>query len=110
MMADAFTQIIIHVPFTQAIRLRAILLKAARGEFSPGRLRVYANFANIVDFADAENTRPHLDISLLEETAVTEYPLRVAAFTNVNSLSLFFVSSFIRPWRLLRVDLSFLFR
>jgi hypothetical protein len=52
---------------------------------------VYANFPNIIDFSDAEGTRPHLDISLLEETAVTEYPLRVAAFANVSTLSLFFV-------------------
>jgi hypothetical protein len=71
--------------------LRAILLKTARGEYAPRRLRVYANFPNIIDFSDAEGTRPHLDISLLEETSVTEYPLRVAAFANVSSLSLFFV-------------------
>jgi hypothetical protein len=56
-------------------------------------MRVYANFPNIVDFSDADSTRPHMDIALLEETAVVEYPLRVAAFANVNTLSLFFVSA-----------------
>lgn len=46
-----------------------------------------------MDFAEAELTKPQLNISLLEgETGVVEYPLRVAAFTSVNSLSLFFVS------------------
>ena len=46
-----------------------------------------------MDFADAENFEPHLDMSILEgDTSVTEYPLRVAAFANVSSLTLFFVS------------------
>jgi PITH domain len=45
-----------------------------------------------VDFADAEQTKPQLNISLLEgAVGVTEYPLRSAAFANIHSLSLFFV-------------------
>jgi hypothetical protein len=60
---------------------------------TPRHLKIFANYANIIDFADAENTKPHLDISLLEgETEAVEYPLRVAAFTSVHSLSLYFVS------------------
>jgi hypothetical protein len=59
---------------------------------TPRRLRVYANRANIIDFSEAEDVQPSLDISLLEgETSVTEYPLRLAAFASINSLSLFFV-------------------
>lgn len=64
-----------------------------RGEVTPRHLRIYANHPTIVDFADAETTKPQLNISLLEgETGVVEYPLRVAAFTSITSLSLFFVS------------------
>ncbi|KAG5635714.1 hypothetical protein H0H81_010339 [Sphagnurus paluster] len=85
-------QIIIHIPFTQNVRIKSMLLKLGRGEVAPRRLRIYANHPTIVDFADAEERRPHLNISLLEgETGVVEYPLRVAAFTSVTSLSLFFV-------------------
>ena len=63
-----------------------------RGEVTPRRLRVYANRANIIDFSEAEDVQPSLNISLLEgETSVTEYPLRMAAFSSINSLSLFFV-------------------
>jgi C-terminal proteasome-interacting domain of thioredoxin-like. len=59
----------------------------------PRRLRIYANHPSIVDFVEAETAKPQLNISLLEgEAGVTEYPLRVAAFTSINSLSLFFVS------------------
>lgn len=44
-----------------------------------------------VGFDEAESLKPHLDIALLQgQDSVTEYPLRVAAFSNVFSLSLFF--------------------
>ncbi|KAH8113876.1 DUF1000-domain-containing protein [Phellopilus nigrolimitatus] len=84
-------QLVIHVPFTQNVRVRSILLKLGRGELTPRHLRIYTNHANIVDFDEAESTRPQLNISLLEgATTVTEYPLRAAAFANVHSLSLHF--------------------
>ncbi|KAF8187072.1 galactose-binding domain-like protein [Mycena galopus ATCC 62051] len=87
-------QMILHVPFTQNIRLKSILLKLGRGESTPRHLRIYANYPTIVDFADAESTTPQLNISLLEgETGVIEYPLRVAAFASITSLSLFFGDS-----------------
>ncbi|EGN92874.1 hypothetical protein SERLA73DRAFT_116725 [Serpula lacrymans var. lacrymans S7.3] len=87
-------QMIIHVPFTQSVRLKSIIVKLGRGEVTPRHLRLYANYPNIVDFADAEVTKPQLDISLLEgETGVVEYPLRVAAFANISSLSLYFSDS-----------------
>lgn len=93
------------------MRLRSLLLKlgawldifsislcnvrvifAGRGEIAPNHLRVYANHPNIVDFSEAETTKAHLDISLLQgESNVVEYPLRVAAFASINSVSLFFV-------------------
>lgn len=64
-----------------------------RGESAPRHLRIYANHAQIVDFDAAEETRPQLNITLQEGAVnVTEYPLRSAAFANIHSLSLFFVS------------------
>ncbi|RDB30662.1 hypothetical protein Hypma_005785 [Hypsizygus marmoreus] len=84
-------QIIIHVPFTQNVRIKSVLLKLGRGEHAPRHLRIYANHPTIIDFADAESVKPQLNISLLEgEIGVIEYPLRVAAFTSITSLSLFF--------------------
>ncbi|GJJ15077.1 hypothetical protein Clacol_009352 [Clathrus columnatus] len=62
-----------------------------RGELTPRRLRLYANRPSIVDFTDAESIQPQLDIQLSEaQIEATEYPLRVAAFANVTSLSLYF--------------------
>ncbi|KAI9509249.1 PITH domain-containing protein [Russula earlei] len=86
-------QLVIHVPFAQNVRVKSVLLKLGRGAATPRRLRIYANRANIIDFSEAEDVQPSLDISLLEgETSVTEYPLRQAAFASTNSLSLFFIS------------------
>ncbi|KAG7094789.1 hypothetical protein E1B28_005604 [Marasmius oreades] len=86
-------QIVIHVPFTQNVRIKSILLKVGRGESAPRHLRVYANHPTIVDFQDAETTKPQIDITLLEESHVVEYPVRVAAFASINSLSIFFSDS-----------------
>ncbi|PPQ89233.1 hypothetical protein CVT25_001312 [Psilocybe cyanescens] len=87
-------QLIIHIPFTQNVRIRSVLIKMGRGELTPRHLRIYANHSTIVDFSDIESTKPQLNISLLEgETGVVEYPLRVASFVSVHSLSLFFSES-----------------
>lgn len=84
-------QLIIHVPFTQNVRVRSILLKLGRGEVAPRHLQIYANHSTIVDFAEAEDISPHLNITLSEgETGVVEYPLRATAFANVHALSLYF--------------------
>ena len=65
---------------------------AGRGDTTPRRLRLYANHANIIDFSEVDDVQPSLNISLLEgEIGVTEYPLRMAAFSSINTLSLFFV-------------------
>lgn len=112
------------MPFSQSVRLRSVLLKlgklngrdrmsmdfevfsltislSGRGELTPRRLRIYANRPNIVDFSEAEDITPQLNISLLEgDSGVTEYPLRTASFANIHSLSLFFVC----PCRLSSID------
>jgi hypothetical protein len=88
-------KVIIHIPFVQNVKIKSIVLKLGRGEVTPRRLRIYANRPNIVDFSDAEaGVKPQLDLSLLEgETKAVEYPLRVAAFSSINTLSIFFVRS-----------------
>jgi len=84
-------QVVIHIPFTQNVRLRSISLKLGRGELAPRHLRIYANHAMIVDFEDAEVTKPQLNVTLQEgEVGVIEYPLNTPAFTNIHSLSVFF--------------------
>ena len=67
---------------------------AGRGELAPRHLRIFANHATIVDFEDAEVTKPQLNVTLQEgEVGVIEYPLNTPAFANIHSLSVFFVST-----------------
>ncbi|CEL57487.1 PITH domain-containing protein CG6153 OS=Drosophila melanogaster GN=CG6153 PE=2 SV=1 [Rhizoctonia solani AG-1 IB] len=83
-------ELILHVPFSRNVRVRSILIKTARGEAQPRRLRVYANHPAGLDFAEAESTRPQQDISLLEgEGGVVEYPVKAATFANIISLTMF---------------------
>lgn len=73
--------------------LSSLPARPGRGELCPGKLKIFANSPHIVDFTDAESIRPQLDIRLRQgETTVVEYPLRSAAFANIHSLSLHFVS------------------
>jgi len=84
-------QLVIHIPFAENVRLRSISLKLGRGELAPRHLRIYANHATIIDFEDAEATKPQLNITLQEgEAGVIEYPLNIPAFANVHALSVFF--------------------
>jgi len=86
-------QLMIHIPFIENVRIKSILLKVGRGDVAPRHLDIHLNHPNIVDFSDAETLQPHLKFALLEgETGVVEYPVRVAAFSSVHSLSLFFTN------------------
>jgi len=86
-------QLMIHIPFTENVRIKSILLKVGRGDMAPRHLDIYLNQPNIVDFSDAETLQPHLKLALLEgETGVLEYPVRMTAFASVHSLSLFFTN------------------
>lgn len=117
-----YMQLIIHVPFTQNVRIRSILLKlgecstdmlgysvtyvnTGRGEVAPRHLQIYVNHNTIVDFAEAEAITPQLNITLQEgEVGVVEYPLRAATFANVHSLSLYFVRARCASAALLSAD------
>jgi len=84
-------QVVVHIPFTQNVRLRSISLKLGRGELTPRHLRIYVNHTTIVDFEDAEVTKPQLNVTLQEgEVGVVEYPLNTPVFANIHSLSVFF--------------------
>ncbi|KZO94204.1 DUF1000-domain-containing protein [Calocera viscosa TUFC12733] len=87
-------QLIIHIPFVEQVRIRSIFLKPARGELAPQRVRVYVNRPFGVYFSDIDDLKPQQDVSLLEgATEVAEYPVRVAAFANVSSVTLLFSDS-----------------
>jgi len=87
-------QVVFHIPFVQGVRIRSIIIKTGRGEICPSRLRVYVNHTAIVDFTDAGVMKPQMDFTLLtDQSNVTEYPVRITSFVNVNTLSLLFSDS-----------------
>jgi len=84
-------EMILHVPFTQNVRVRSVVLKLGRGELCPRRLRLYVNAPDGIGFSEVESTKATQDISLLEGAeTVAEYPVRVSAFASVSSVTLFF--------------------
>ncbi|KAG9047231.1 hypothetical protein FS837_002753 [Tulasnella sp. UAMH 9824] len=85
-------EMIVHVPFTENVRVRSVVVKLGRGETCPRRVRLYVNSPHGIDFSD--ESKPTQDLALLEnaEQAV-EYPVRVSAFASVNSITLFFSDS-----------------
>lgn len=87
-------QLIIHVAFNESVRIKSIFFKIGRGEVAPQHLDIFTNHPTIVDFSDAENIKPQLSIALQTgESDVVEYPVRVATFPSVTTLSLFFKDS-----------------
>ncbi|ORX34198.1 galactose-binding domain-like protein [Kockovaella imperatae] len=96
-------ELILHIPFTQSLRLRTLLLNTP-GPSHPnraGRLRLFANLPNCPDFADLNDMTPimDLDTSSPPPTArrgpdgtreVEEWSLKVQKLANVHSATLLF--------------------
>lgn len=116
MLRETVGQVVIHIPFAESVHLRRITLKlgtilagrrsapvwlmyvcvfgVGRGESAPRQLRIYVNHSEIVDFEAVEYARPKLDIPLLgleDEAGLIKVTFQSPAFSNVNTLSVFFV-------------------
>ena len=63
---------------------------SGRGDSCPERLRIYVNSPNGIDFGD--DTKPTQEFSLYSAETTIEYPVRITAFSNVSTVTLFFVS------------------
>ena len=71
--------------------LSVYAFRVGTGDVRPTFLRLYANHPNIVDFSDADTFKPQFSMVLPEDAGIVEVPLRAAAFSSVNSLSVHFV-------------------
>ncbi|KIL67450.1 hypothetical protein M378DRAFT_73711 [Amanita muscaria Koide BX008] len=90
--SDADDQIIIRVPFTGSVRLRAILLKSGPAEYTPSKVILYANELN-ADFNDIADMKPTQEFCVAQGREVGEYAVMAAKFSNISSITLFFPSS-----------------
>ncbi|KAH9933596.1 DUF1000-domain-containing protein [Epithele typhae] len=87
--SDADDQMIVRVPFTGAVKLRALLLKAGPADQTPTKVALFPN-TDSVDFSDIADMKPAQEFAVPQGREVGEYHVLPAKFPNVTSLTLFF--------------------
>ena len=88
-------QIIILIPFTAQVKLKSIAVLGVESA-APDLLKLYANRED-VDFDTVDSIFPTQEFSLLENVphgTIPEYPTKVAKFSSLHCLTLFFPSNF----------------
>ncbi|KAI0259876.1 galactose-binding domain-like protein [Gloeopeniophorella convolvens] len=90
--SDADDQLILRVPFTGSVKLRALLLKTGPGDQTPAKVALFANVDNL-DFNDAAEKEPLQQFDVAVGREIGEYALKPAKFPNVSSVTLFFPAS-----------------
>ncbi|GAA5839828.1 hypothetical protein JCM11251_001226 [Rhodosporidiobolus azoricus] len=92
--SDADEQLLLQIPFQQAVRLRAVRFSTASGskDFAPKTVRFFVNQPTL-DFDSADS--PAQEVVLDEEQALGKksVELRFVRFQNVNHLSVFVVDN-----------------
>jgi PITH domain len=84
-------ELLLYVPFTGSVKIRALVLLGGGGGSSPTHVKLFANKEEM-DFSDAADTSPLQEIDLVEDSdGSVEYPLKPAAkFASVRSLTFYF--------------------
>lgn len=90
--SDSDDQLIIRIPFTGSVKLRAVLLKAGPGDHTPAKVALYNNVENL-DFSDIADLKPTQEFDIVQSRDVGEYHVMPAKFPNVTSITLFFPAS-----------------
>jgi len=90
--SDADDQMIIRVPFTGSVKLRAVLIKAGPSDHTPAKVALFSNIEHM-DFSDIADLKPVQEFDIAQGREVGEYHVMPAKFPNVTSLTLFFPSS-----------------
>ncbi|KAF9172517.1 PITH domain-containing protein 1 [Mortierella sp. AD011] len=93
--SDADEQLIFRIPFTGLVKLKSISLRTDPGETAPKKMKAFVNCDDL-DFENAESTVPTQEWDLIEDAngQIAEYNTRVAKFTSIRSLTLFFNENF----------------
>ncbi|KAJ7920737.1 DUF1000-domain-containing protein [Mycena leptocephala] len=90
--SDADDQMIIRIPFTSSVKLRSLLLKTGPTNQTPLKVVLFPN-EDSFDFEDISDKTPTQEFAVAQGRDVGEYALRIAKFSNVSSVSLFFPRS-----------------
>jgi hypothetical protein len=89
--AGADAELLLSIPFTSTVRLRALCVAADAAPAAPARVRLFIN-APQLDFAGAAAREPAQEVVLADADArgATWHALRAARFNNVTSVQLYF--------------------
>lgn len=91
---DDDPELLLHVPFDGAVKLKAICIIGGQNGTAPSKLRVYINRDDL-DFSTVSSLPPVQEWDLQDNTAgVIEYPTQVAKFNGVHSIDLHIPSCF----------------
>ena len=89
--SDVDDELIVHVPFTGSVRLRALLIRSGPGHATPRSVHLYKNLPSL-DFEDAASEMPkplQKLTSIPESSEVVEIPLLAARVPDVQTLTLY---------------------
>eukprot|EP00611_Tribonema_gayanum_P028816 TRINITY_DN7523_c0_g1_i1.p2 TRINITY_DN7523_c0_g1~~TRINITY_DN7523_c0_g1_i1.p2 ORF type:complete len:222 (-),score=40.48 TRINITY_DN7523_c0_g1_i1:201-866(-) len=88
---DGDPELLIHVPFTEVVKIKAISLLGGRDGAAPSKMKVWVNRDDI-DFTCAEDVPGVQSMELVADSGGVEvdYPTKLHKFQNVSSVTLFF--------------------
>mmetsp|Transcript_8931 Transcript_8931/g.19060 ORF Transcript_8931/g.19060 Transcript_8931/m.19060 type:complete len:208 (-) Transcript_8931:806-1429(-) len=87
-------ELLLHVPFDGAVKLKAISVIGGTGGTAPAKLRVYTNRSDL-DFSSVSSVPAVQEWDLQEDVGgMMEYPTQVAKFNGVHSIDLYFSGCF----------------
>ncbi len=85
---DLSLQLILHIPFTGTVRIKAIVVHGGHPDQAPRTVKLYVN--RDIDFESSESAAATHTINMPTTMSdEAEFPLSLAKFNNVSSLSLF---------------------
>ncbi|TCD62899.1 hypothetical protein EIP91_006256 [Steccherinum ochraceum] len=90
--SDADDQMIIRIPFTGSVKLRALLLKTGPTDQTPSKVALHSNVEHL-DFSDIADRKPTQEFNVVQSRQIGEYHVMPAKFPNVTSITLFFPAS-----------------
>jgi len=92
--SDTDEQLLIHFPFTQAVKVHSLVIQSPKDGSGPRRIKLFVN-APTIGFAEAADSDGTQSFDLTEDSIQEAKPitLRFVKFQNVNCLSLFVESN-----------------
>eukprot|EP01006_Ploeotia_vitrea_P003921 TRINITY_DN113507_c0_g1_i1.p1 TRINITY_DN113507_c0_g1~~TRINITY_DN113507_c0_g1_i1.p1 ORF type:complete len:227 (-),score=34.74 TRINITY_DN113507_c0_g1_i1:163-819(-) len=94
--SDADEELIIHIPFTEVVKLHSICIIGGDDGEAPSAMKAFINREDVVDFEMAQAVKPVQEWELAEDhqQGQVEYPTKYSKFSGVRDLTLFFPANF----------------